>query len=87
MEQWLEHIKKNYGKYGEIPWEEYIPPKTADELRDEKIEVLENKINEIEVEPPLINTITTNSENIETHDMIINDLAEMFVAMTDLNNL
>ena len=87
FDQWLECVQKTYSDLGEVTWEEYIPPKTAEELRDEKIEVLENKINELEVGPPLINRITTNSENIETHDMIINDLAEMFVAMTDLNNL
>lgn len=60
--EWLAYIQKNYAQYGEVTWKEVETPKTDDEIRDEKIADVDNRLKELETIPPITKKIDTNEE-------------------------
>ena len=60
--------------------------KTVNE-KDKEIQELKNKISELEVEPPLVDRTETNSNNIENHESLLNDLSQMIVEISTLQQI
>lgn len=65
---------------------EYNDWKTKEETKSD-IAKLKNRINELEVEPPLVNRTETNSNNIKNHESLLNDLSQMIVEISTLQQL
>ena len=57
------------------------------EQKDNEIQELKNKISELEVEPPLVDRTETNSNNIENHESLLNDLSQMIVEISTLQQI
>lgn len=55
--------------------------------KDNEIQELKNKISELEVEPPLVDRTETNSNNIENHESLLNDLSQMIVEISTLQQI
>lgn len=55
--------------------------------KENEIQELKNKISELEVEPPLVDRTETNSNNIENHESLLNDLSQMIVEISTLQQI
>lgn len=55
------------------------------EQKDKKINELESKLNELDITPPLIERTEQNADNISVHDGLINDISQMIVEMSTMN--